>query len=174
MLACGGIATRGGYDEGGMNGGAAHGGQGTSVAGRSRGGTMTTGGATAVMPSAGATSASGGAATATAGTTSASGGATMASASAGSGASMAGSFPIEMPMGPAACYKDTDCPGAACGGEVCNWNKLHPMPEGERLFMCNPAGTSPQGQDGWCVSDADCKCRGLGAVCVAPYCSFTC
>lgn len=163
MLACGGIATQGGYDEGGMNGGA-HGGQGTSVAGRSRGGTMTAGGRMAVP-------ASGGATTATAGTTSASGGATTASA--GTGASMAGSFPVEMPMGPAACFKDTDCPGAACGGEVCNWNKTHPVPVGDRVFVCNPAGTSPQGRDGWCVTDADCKCRGLGAVCVAPYCSFT-
>jgi MYXO-CTERM domain-containing protein len=72
------------------------------------------------------------------------------------------------------CINDTDCPGAECGGEVCNWNK----PQGEK-FTCNPAGTTPpQGtspKDGWCTTVDNCKCKAQGALCgaTAPYCSFT-
>jgi MYXO-CTERM domain-containing protein len=67
-----------------------------------------------------------------------------------------------------ACINDIDCPGAECGGPVCNWTK----PQGDK-FTCNPAGTQARGMDGWCTTDADCKCKGVGAVCHAPYCSFT-
>jgi MYXO-CTERM domain-containing protein len=66
------------------------------------------------------------------------------------------------------CINDIDCPGAECGGPVCNWSK----PQGDK-YTCNPAGTQTKGSDGWCTTDADCKCKGVGAVCHAPYCSFT-
>lgn len=71
------------------------------------------------------------------------------------------------------CFNDSDCPGWTCGGDVCNWSKISPNPQGQKIFLCNPAGTDPQGMDGWCTTDADCKCRAQGARCVAPYCSFT-
>jgi MYXO-CTERM domain-containing protein len=71
------------------------------------------------------------------------------------------------------CYVDTDCPGTACGDAVCNWTKQSPMPSGTKVFYCNPAGTDAVGMDGWCQTDADCKCKGEGAVCNAPYCSIT-
>lgn len=74
------------------------------------------------------------------------------------------------------CYNDDDCPGggAECGGDVCNWNKVHPAPVGDKGFTCNPAGTDPKGQDGWCTTTDDCKCKAQGANCnKAPYCSFT-
>lgn len=63
------------------------------------------------------------------------------------------------------CFNDDDCPEPACGGQVCNWNK--------NPFVCNAAGTDPKGMDGWCTTDDDCKCKALGAVCDAPYCTFT-
>jgi MYXO-CTERM domain-containing protein len=67
------------------------------------------------------------------------------------------------------CINDIDCPGAECGGEVCNWKK----PQGEE-FTCNPAGSqTPTGKDGWCTTTDDCKCKAQGARCVAPYCTFT-
>lgn len=72
-----------------------------------------------------------------------------------------------------ACYNDIDCPGTACGDAVCNWNKIAAIPMGQKVFACNPAGTQPAGEDGWCTTDADCKCRDQGATCVAPYCTFT-
>ncbi len=72
-----------------------------------------------------------------------------------------------------ACYVDKDCPGAACGDAVCNWGKLAPKADGTKIYYCNPAGTDAVGMDGWCTVDADCKCMGEGAVCHAPYCSFT-
>lgn len=72
-----------------------------------------------------------------------------------------------------ACYNDTDCPNPACGGLVCNWTKQAPSPDGIKIFYCNAAGTSPKGMDGWCTTDADCKCVGRGAKCVGTYCSFT-
>ena len=46
---------------------------------------------------------------------------------------------------------------AACGGKVCDWNKG---------MTCQPAGGAPEGQDGWCMKDDDCKCKGEGATCV--------
>jgi len=69
------------------------------------------------------------------------------------------------------CINDVDCPGGGqvCGGDVCNWTK----PQGDK-FTCNAAGTqTPKGKDGWCTTTADCKCKGEGATCVAPYCTFT-
>lgn len=71
------------------------------------------------------------------------------------------------------CYNDDDCPNPACGGDVCNWQKQSPTPDGDKVFYCQPAGRDPQGQDGWCTTDDNCKCKGEGATCVAPYCSKT-
>src|SRR5207244_4425513 len=31
----------------------------------------------------------------------------------------------------------------------------------------------PQGTDGWCNSNQDCKCAGVGATCNSPHCTFT-
>jgi MYXO-CTERM domain-containing protein len=79
-----------------------------------------------------------------------------------------------------ACYNDIDCPGTACGDAVCNWTKTAKMPVGEKVFGCNPAGSqTPVGRDGWCTTDADCKCKAEGATCQLdtpakqPYCTFT-
>jgi len=72
------------------------------------------------------------------------------------------------------CINDTDCPGAECGGDVCNWN----LPQGSK-FTCNPAGTTPpegtKPKDGWCTTVDNCKCKAQGAQCgaTAPYCSIT-
>jgi MYXO-CTERM domain-containing protein len=64
-----------------------------------------------------------------------------------------------------ACAVDTDCTGAACGGEVCQWVNGSPM-------GCVAAGTDPQGSDGWCDTATDCKCT--GATCgLSNHCSFT-
>ena len=76
------------------------------------------------------------------------------------------------------CFNDTDCPGggAVCGGDVCNWNKSNPAGTMDKPYTCNPAGTDPKGQDGWCTStngNADCKCASAGAKCVGVHCSFT-
>jgi len=38
---------------------------------------------------------------------------------------------------------------------------------------CKAAGSQPKGQDGWCTTDADCKCKDMGATCVAAFCTFT-
>jgi hypothetical protein len=65
----------------------------------------------------------------------------------------------------AACTNDTDCPDAACGGQVCDWSTTP--------HTCKPAGTYPQGQDGWCTTTANCKCSAQGATCVAVQCSQT-
>ena len=42
-----------------------------------------------------------------------------------------------------ACFNDTDCPGFACGGEVCNWNKFAAVPFEDKIFYCQPAGLAP-------------------------------
>jgi len=66
------------------------------------------------------------------------------------------------------CVNDVDCPGnAACGGDVCNYATGTPT--------CAPAGTGPKGTDGWCTTNADCKCASLGATCTSDgvYCTFT-
>jgi hypothetical protein len=62
------------------------------------------------------------------------------------------------------CINDDDCPGAECGGEVCQW-----LAEGN---TCMPPGSMPEGQDGWCETDLDCKCRDQGATCAAARCTF--
>jgi hypothetical protein len=68
------------------------------------------------------------------------------------------------------CINDTDCPGAQCGDWVCDWN----LPaSGGTGYTCVPAGTDPEGHDGWCATDSDCKCRSLGATCSTPHCTFT-
>jgi MYXO-CTERM domain-containing protein len=77
-----------------------------------------------------------------------------------------------------ACFNDVDCPGggAACGGDVCNWSKTTANPVGEKIFYCNPAGSQPKANDGWCTKangDADCKCKAEGAKCVGNFCTFT-
>jgi len=74
---------------------------------------------------------------------------------------------------PAPCYNDTDCPGSACGGDVCDWTKSHPRPIGDKVFLCAPASAMNRGHDGWCTTDANCKCASVGAKCIAPYGSFT-
>lgn len=168
-LACGGISSHRVDEDDQGNSGATQGGSRSPGPGGTTAGkiTGTSGGATST-PAGGSVSTQpggGSSAVATGGSgTTPSGGATPG-----------GSPPVTMPTQPAACYNDDDCPGAACGGDVCNWNKIHPspIPEGDRFYVCNPAGSSPQGMDGWCTTDADCKCRGLGAVCRVPYCTFT-
>jgi MYXO-CTERM domain-containing protein len=62
------------------------------------------------------------------------------------------------------CTNDVDCPNTACGGQVCDWNKGK---------TCQPAGGAATGLDGWCTTDSDCKCRGMGATCNVVYCTFT-
>ena len=96
-------------------------------------------------------------------------------ARAGTGTGVAGSATMTpLPsQEPAPCFNDTDCPIAGCGGQVCNWNKTHPRPVGDKAFVCEQAGLQPPGFDGWCTTDENCKCRGLGASCVGVYCSFT-
>lgn len=74
---------------------------------------------------------------------------------------------------PAPCFNDTDCPNSSCGGQVCNWAKIHPNPVGDKTFVCDPPGLAPKGADGWCTTDGNCKCHALGAQCFTPYCSFT-
>lgn len=73
------------------------------------------------------------------------------------------------------CFNDNDCPGGGqvCGGDVCNWNKSHPTPDGNKAYTCNPAGTDPKPNDGWCTGDATCKCAPQGAKCVGVRCTFT-
>jgi hypothetical protein len=66
----------------------------------------------------------------------------------------------------AACVNDVDCTtGPSCGGDVCDYSTGTPT--------CKAAGTQPQGSDGWCAHDSDCKCMGQGATCAVPYCTFT-
>jgi MYXO-CTERM domain-containing protein len=73
------------------------------------------------------------------------------------------------------CYNDIDCPGggAVCGGDVCNWNKKSATPMDTKVYYCQPAGMAAKGSDGWCTTNADCKCSAQGATCVGVFCSFT-
>jgi len=73
----------------------------------------------------------------------------------------------------AACATDKDCPGTACGGQVC----LH----SSGSFLCvdaNTVGASGSG-DGWCADsagnavDSNCKCAPQGATCLGLFCTFT-
>jgi NIMA-interacting peptidyl-prolyl cis-trans isomerase 1 len=65
------------------------------------------------------------------------------------------------------CNTDIDCPGATCGSPVCQWSVGG--------HNCVVAGTDPQGFDGECSIDAECKCIGEGATCSAAtsHCTFT-
>jgi hypothetical protein len=65
------------------------------------------------------------------------------------------------------CTTDTDCPGPFCGSEVCQYTVSG--------HSCVPAGTDPQGFDGWCSIDVNCKCAGQGATCdtALGHCTFT-
>jgi hypothetical protein len=64
------------------------------------------------------------------------------------------------------CTNDTDCPGATCGSPVCQWSVGG--------HSCVTAGTDPEGFDGWCTADSNCKCVGFGATCSSSsHCTFT-
>ena len=61
------------------------------------------------------------------------------------------------------CVNDIDCAATPqCGGEVCDFIGTQ---------KCIAATGAPQ--TGWCTVSTDCKCMAQGAVCNAPYCSFT-
>jgi len=69
---------------------------------------------------------------------------------------------------PATCVNDIDCIATPqCGGDICDWSNI------AAGMHCKPAGSQPKGQDGWCTTDADCKCKDMGATCVAAFCTFT-
>ncbi len=78
---------------------------------------------------------------------------------------LTGALAWSAPAHAVACTNDVDCPGTACGDQVCSWASVN--------HVCVPAGTAAQGQDGWCTVDSDCKCMGVGAKCVSPHCTFT-
>src|SRR3954464_4497999 len=66
---------------------------------------------------------------------------------------------------PTSCVNDIDCTATPqCGGDVCDYSTVPPM--------CKPAGSQPKGSDGWCSTDAHCKCQGQGATCMGPFCTF--
>jgi hypothetical protein len=70
------------------------------------------------------------------------------------------------------CNVDSDCPGTACGSQVCwmssgSGSCVDPNTQGQSGFS-----------DGWCSSSGDasasnCKCASLGATCEGFFCSFT-
>jgi hypothetical protein len=64
------------------------------------------------------------------------------------------------------CDTDKDCPGTACGTQVCI--------KSSGAATCMDANTAGQSgvSDGWCNTADDCKCKSLGAVCNV-FCSFT-
>ena len=70
------------------------------------------------------------------------------------------------------CTTDKDCPGTACGGQVCH--------KSSGLATCVDANTVGLSgfDDGWCSDngtavDSNCKCASLGATCNGLNCSFT-
>ncbi len=64
------------------------------------------------------------------------------------------------------CVTDMDCPGAECGGQVCQWLST-------TNHVCQDAGSKSRGSDGWCNTASDCKCQSAGAKCNAQFsCSF--
>jgi len=68
---------------------------------------------------------------------------------------------------PATCVNDDDCVATPqCGGDICDWSVLGQM-------KCKAAGISAKGTEGWCTTTDDCKCKDMGATCVAAYCTFT-
>jgi hypothetical protein len=69
---------------------------------------------------------------------------------------------------PGTCTNDIDCVATpACGGDICDWSNL------STGMKCRPAGVGQKGNDGWCTTTADCKCKDMGATCVQAYCTFT-
>lgn len=64
----------------------------------------------------------------------------------------------------AACKVDTDCPGSACGDQVCG-----EFPNQTGLVCMTPA--APGSKHSTCVTAADCKCKAQGATCTAGQCS---
>ena len=86
-------------------------------------------------------------------------------------------FAIVLASGRAAaqstCMTDKDCPGTACGGQVC----LH----SSGTFTCVDANTQGQSGsgDGWCADssgnavDSNCKCAAQGATCLGLFCTLT-
>jgi hypothetical protein len=69
---------------------------------------------------------------------------------------------------PANCVNDIDCIATPqCGGDICDWSNL------SAGMHCKAAGSQPKGMDGWCTTTDDCKCKDMGATCVAAYCTFT-
>lgn len=149
LLACGGISSGSGTDEtgGSSNGGAtSHAAGGSST---SQGRSTSRGGSTNNAAGAASTGGSGPII---------------------GGATMTLQPPVDSGV---ACFNDTDCPYDACGGEVCNWSRQAPVPDGMKIFYCNAAGTDAKSMDGWCTSDADCKCLAQGAKCIGVHCSFT-
>ncbi len=71
------------------------------------------------------------------------------------------------------CMTDKDCPGTACGGQVC----LHSSGS-STCVDANTQGQSGSG-DGWCADssgnavDSNCKCAPQGATCLGLFCTFT-
>jgi hypothetical protein len=71
------------------------------------------------------------------------------------------------------CNTDLDCPGTACGTQVCVKSS-----GGSQCMDPNTAHASGV-DDGWCadtagnMQDSNCKCRSLGATCNGFYCTFT-
>src|SRR5579859_7050899 len=63
-----------------------------------------------------------------------------------------------------ACVNDTDCPGTTCGSQVCTWGAA---------MTCTAAGQAAQGSDGWCTTNANCKCPGATCNPMSFHCSFT-
>jgi hypothetical protein len=70
------------------------------------------------------------------------------------------------------CTVDTDCPGTACGTQVCAHDS-----GGIRCVDQGALGSS--GSEGWCADssgaakNSNCKCAALGATCEGFLCSFT-
>src|SRR5262245_62897364 len=71
------------------------------------------------------------------------------------------------------CNVDTDCPGTACGTQVCAHDS-----GGIRCVDPGALGT-PGISDGWCADssgasqDSACKCRAQGATCAGFFCTQT-
>ena len=71
------------------------------------------------------------------------------------------------------CNNDLDCPGTACGTQVCVKSS-----GGSQCTDPNTAHASGI-DDGWCADssgaakDSNCKCQSMGATCNGLYCTFT-
>lgn len=77
-----------------------------------------------------------------------------------------GSHQPDMLIDSVQCGFDSDCANNTCGGLVCRSANL--------ARTCVAPGADPEGSDGWCETDAHCKCRAEGATCNAKnHCTFT-